>query len=192
MCVSIYTPSSSHPFTAVCSNRHRPNVCAHHLYLYPIIVHFLSDINNVGSMSQVLYLASTLADHHTEKPYDPAEAARWQASQVSAISLTNFAGRIVIGRSSFPPFLSILYITHPTSPRPPPSRVDIRPPQTHLLPSALRQLHPRLSALPLLPNRRSLHIPHLALLRGEPDAGVCAREHVLVGPDGVYRVVWVA
>ncbi|KAF5371466.1 hypothetical protein D9615_009591 [Tricholomella constricta] len=47
-------------------------------------------INNVGSMSQALYAKSTTV-------YNPIEAARWQADQVAAISLLNFAGRIFIG-----------------------------------------------------------------------------------------------
>ncbi|GLB33202.1 putative MFS general substrate transporter [Lyophyllum shimeji] len=47
-------------------------------------------INNVGSMSQALYAKSTPI-------YDPVEAARWQADQVSMISLLNFLGRIFIG-----------------------------------------------------------------------------------------------
>ncbi|KAG5643241.1 hypothetical protein DXG03_001290 [Asterophora parasitica] len=47
-------------------------------------------INNVGSMSQALYAKSTAI-------YNPIEAARWQADQVSAISLLNCAGRIFIG-----------------------------------------------------------------------------------------------
>src|SRR5258705_2954433 len=48
------------------------------------------DINNVGSISQALLAKGNPS-------YDQAEAVAWQAAQVSAISLTNFAGRIVIG-----------------------------------------------------------------------------------------------
>jgi hypothetical protein len=48
------------------------------------------DINNVGSMSQALYA-------HKNPIYDEVEASRWQATQVSAISLMNFLGRIFIG-----------------------------------------------------------------------------------------------
>ncbi|GLB43770.1 putative nodulin-like [Lyophyllum shimeji] len=46
--------------------------------------------NNVGTMSQALYARSAVE-------YDPVEAARWQATQVSTFSLLNFAGRILIG-----------------------------------------------------------------------------------------------
>ena len=48
------------------------------------------DINNVGSMSRSLYA-------HNNPEYDDAQALRWQAAQVSVISLTNFGGRIFIG-----------------------------------------------------------------------------------------------
>ncbi|KAF8189660.1 major facilitator superfamily domain-containing protein [Pholiota molesta] len=47
-------------------------------------------INNVGSMSQALYA-------HNNPHYDEIEASGWQATQVSAISLMNFSGRIFIG-----------------------------------------------------------------------------------------------
>ncbi|KAL0948954.1 hypothetical protein HGRIS_009059 [Hohenbuehelia grisea] len=47
-------------------------------------------INNVGSMSQALYAKAN-------SPYDPLKAGEWQATQVSMISLNNFAGRIIIG-----------------------------------------------------------------------------------------------
>ncbi|KJA16098.1 hypothetical protein HYPSUDRAFT_47749 [Hypholoma sublateritium FD-334 SS-4] len=47
-------------------------------------------INNVGSMSQALYA-------HNNAHYDEIEASGWQATQVSAISLMNFSGRIFIG-----------------------------------------------------------------------------------------------
>ena len=48
------------------------------------------DINNVGTMSRSLYA-------HNNPDYDDAQALKWQAAQVSAISLTNFAGRFLIG-----------------------------------------------------------------------------------------------
>jgi len=51
---------------------------------------FELDINNVGSMSQVLY-------SHNANHYDDAKAAGWQTAQVSTFSLTNFLGRIFIG-----------------------------------------------------------------------------------------------
>jgi len=47
-------------------------------------------VNNVGSMSQSLYA-------HNNAEYDEIQALRWQAAQVSAISLSNFGGRILIG-----------------------------------------------------------------------------------------------
>lgn len=43
-------------------------------------------------MSQTLYAHETPAAE-----YDPSTAARWQATQVSTISVTNFLGRIFIG-----------------------------------------------------------------------------------------------
>lgn len=57
------------------------------------------DINNVGSMSQALFAKNNPA-------YDPIEAARWQADQVSVISLMNFSGRIAIG--TFPSDFQLL------------------------------------------------------------------------------------
>lgn len=45
-------------------------------------------------MSQVLYAASKA---QSETPYIPSEALKWQSTQVSTISLTNFAGRIFLG-----------------------------------------------------------------------------------------------
>ncbi|KAG6828069.1 hypothetical protein H0H92_009371 [Tricholoma furcatifolium] len=47
-------------------------------------------INNVGLMSQALYIKSV-------DVYNPVDAAQWQANQVAAISLLNFSGRIFIG-----------------------------------------------------------------------------------------------
>ncbi|KAI9566752.1 major facilitator superfamily domain-containing protein [Boletus coccyginus] len=47
-------------------------------------------INNVGSISQALYAKS-----HTV--YDDVEASKWQAAQVSILSLGSFAGRVLIG-----------------------------------------------------------------------------------------------
>ena len=41
-------------------------------------------------MSQALYA-------HQNPKYDEVEASGWQATQVSAISLMNFSGRIFIG-----------------------------------------------------------------------------------------------
>ena len=50
----------------------------------------LIDINNVGSISQALYAK-------THAVYDDVEASKWQAAQVSILSLGNFAGRVLIG-----------------------------------------------------------------------------------------------
>jgi hypothetical protein len=49
-----------------------------------------ADINNVGSISQALYAKGN-------PNYDELEASRWQAAQVSTLSICNFAGRILIG-----------------------------------------------------------------------------------------------
>ncbi|KAF8812664.1 MFS general substrate transporter [Phlegmacium glaucopus] len=59
-------------------------------------------INNVGSMSRCLYA-------HDNSLYDEAQALKWQAAQVSAISLSNFGGRILIG--FFSDFAKRLYKT---------------------------------------------------------------------------------
>ncbi|KAF7984876.1 hypothetical protein HWV62_10859 [Athelia sp. TMB] len=50
-------------------------------------------INNVGSIAQALVA-------HGNPAYDPEVAAQWQAAQVSAISITNFSGRVLIGMLS--------------------------------------------------------------------------------------------
>jgi len=47
-------------------------------------------INNVGSISLALYAQSN-------PDYDPVEAVKWQAKQVSTISIGNFSGRLIIG-----------------------------------------------------------------------------------------------
>lgn len=47
-------------------------------------------INNVGTISQVLYA-------HKNSKYDKVKASSWQASQVSLISFMSFLGRLVIG-----------------------------------------------------------------------------------------------
>ena len=41
-------------------------------------------------MSQFLYA-------HNHSNYDDVEASRWQAAQVSTISVMNFSGRLIIG-----------------------------------------------------------------------------------------------
>jgi hypothetical protein len=53
----------------------------------------LSDINNVGAIAQALFAKGN-------PNYDEVVASRWQATQVSAISITNFMGRIAIGPRS--------------------------------------------------------------------------------------------
>ncbi|KNZ80818.1 hypothetical protein J132_04247 [Termitomyces sp. J132] len=63
-------------------------------------------INNVGLMSQALYIHS-LQGGGGGATYDPTKAARYQANQVSLISLFNFAGRIFIGLLT-----DTLYHTH--------------------------------------------------------------------------------
>jgi hypothetical protein len=57
-----------------------------------ILIFPLIDINNVGTMSQTLYAQNN-------SHYDEVEAGKWQAMQVSAISIMNFSGRILIGES---------------------------------------------------------------------------------------------
>ncbi|KAJ7702436.1 major facilitator superfamily domain-containing protein [Mycena rosella] len=78
-----------------------PNIYGRALWLNPdfwllfAILSLLSGtglmyINNVGSMSQALFSKGNPA-------YDEVEASRWQATQVSTISIMNFSGRILIG-----------------------------------------------------------------------------------------------
>ena len=50
-------------------------------------------------MSRSLYV-------HNNPEYDEAQALRWQAAQVSVISLTNFGGRIFIGILAY--FISLI------------------------------------------------------------------------------------
>ena len=54
-------------------------------------------------MSQSLYA-------YNNPQYDEAQALRWQAAQVSVISLTNFGGRILIGIAKYSP-LSLICST---------------------------------------------------------------------------------
>lgn len=49
------------------------------------------DMNNVGTISQLLYA-------HQNLDYDNVEASGWQAAQVSLISFMSFVGRFSIGR----------------------------------------------------------------------------------------------
>ncbi|KAF9062602.1 major facilitator superfamily domain-containing protein [Rhodocollybia butyracea] len=48
-------------------------------------------VNNVGSIAQVLYI------HEHPSNYNKIEISKWQATQVSTISLVSFSGRILIG-----------------------------------------------------------------------------------------------
>jgi len=52
-----------------------------------------ADINNVGSIALALYT-------NTSPAYDEIEASAWQTTQVSILSICNWAGRILIGISS--------------------------------------------------------------------------------------------
>ncbi|KAG6897161.1 hypothetical protein C0992_003667 [Termitomyces sp. T32_za158] len=76
-----------------------------HVYPFPPLSpskanrHTTPDINNAGIMSQALYIHSLQSGGGTQD-YDPIQAARWQADQVSFISLLNFAGRILIAHFS--------------------------------------------------------------------------------------------
>ncbi|KAG2072862.1 MFS general substrate transporter [Suillus decipiens] len=71
-----------------------PNVYGKQLWLTPdfylICIIMSLYINNVGSISQALYAKGN-------QNYDELEASRWQAAQVSTLSVCNFAGRILIG-----------------------------------------------------------------------------------------------
>ena len=139
-------------------------------------------------MSQVLYLAST---KETGEAYDPTEAARWQADQVSAISITNFAGRIAIGKLT-----SCDFITSPHKPQPITplhtilTTLTLRPylrlPQTNIHPPTFFVFNHRLPPLHCLPAYRSPHLRHCTPAHCELDARVCTRERVFVGPNGMY------
>ena len=52
-----------------------------------------ADINNVGSIALALYA-------NANPTYDEIEASAWQTTQVSILSICNWAGRIVIGSIS--------------------------------------------------------------------------------------------
>ncbi|CAK5268448.1 unnamed protein product [Mycena citricolor] len=78
-----------------------PNIHGRALWFHPdfwllfIILSMLSGtglmyINNVGSMSQALFAKDNPA-------YDELEASKWQAAQVSTLSIMNFSGRVLIG-----------------------------------------------------------------------------------------------
>jgi len=60
-----------------------------------------ADINNVGSIALALYA-------QLNPEYDDVQASKWQAAQVSTLSIGNFAGRIIIG-SILPPFFLSCY-----------------------------------------------------------------------------------
>ena len=52
-----------------------------------------TDINNVGSIALALYANANPA-------YNEVEASAWQTTQVSILSICNWAGRILIGSIS--------------------------------------------------------------------------------------------
>ena len=52
-----------------------------------------ADINNVGSIALALYA-------NANPTYDEIEASAWQTTQVSILSICNWAGRILIGSIS--------------------------------------------------------------------------------------------
>ncbi|KAJ7074054.1 major facilitator superfamily domain-containing protein [Mycena amicta] len=100
-----------------------PNIYGRALWVNPdfwllfLILSLLSGtglmyINNVGSMSQALYAKAS-------PTYDEVEASKWQAAQVSTISVMNFSGRIIIGlisdniknRFGFPRSYSLLIVS---------------------------------------------------------------------------------
>jgi len=58
-----------------------------------------ADINNVGSIALALYAKSN-------PTYDEIEASAWQTTQVSILSICNWAGRVLIG--SIPSVVSSL------------------------------------------------------------------------------------
>jgi hypothetical protein len=45
---------------------------------------------------------------HNNPGYDEAQALRWQAAQVSVISLTNFGGRFFIGTAHYISLIALL------------------------------------------------------------------------------------
>lgn len=53
-----------------------------------------SDINNVGSIAQALFARNN-------PDFDGVESAKWQATQVSVISIANCLGRITAGNILF-------------------------------------------------------------------------------------------
>ncbi|KAG9309730.1 major facilitator superfamily domain-containing protein [Chiua virens] len=95
-------PSGVESNTAMALNHERntgdedvlPNIHGKRLWLtsdfYLVFIIMAIYINNVGSISQALYAK-------THPVYDDIEASKWQAAQVSVLSLGNFAGRILIG-----------------------------------------------------------------------------------------------
>jgi hypothetical protein len=66
----------------------------HYYYLDEMFIVNSTDINNVGSMS----IALSAKD---DPSFDKDVAAKWQAAQVSTLSIMNFCGRIFIGELLF-------------------------------------------------------------------------------------------
>jgi hypothetical protein len=58
-----------------------------------LLLKHTTDINNVGSISQALFAKGN-------PDFDDRKAAQWQATQVSAVSIMNCVGRLLIGRSA--------------------------------------------------------------------------------------------
>ena len=115
-----------------------------------------TDINNVGSIALALY-----AQMNPE--YDHVEASKWQAAQVSTLSIGNCAGRVVIGSTRRPSFLTIPtfhrsdfgFHTHP-SPHPP----------------CLLPMH-RVVALHSLPDTRTQHFDRQRVVDRDDITGIC-------------------
>ncbi|KIK91177.1 hypothetical protein PAXRUDRAFT_831061 [Paxillus rubicundulus Ve08.2h10] len=96
-----HVPEPSSPVEINRARGEEPNIHGKQLWLTPdfyLIVTILGIcsgtgimyINNVGSISQALYAKAN-------PMYDDLEASKWQAAQVSTVSIGNFAGRILIG-----------------------------------------------------------------------------------------------
>ena len=88
------TPTHVHLIFFFCSQRNWPDVYVGLKHAVDDgadqFIFSLLDINNVGTISQVLYV-------HQNSKYDEVKASDWQTTQVSLISLMSFSGRILIG-----------------------------------------------------------------------------------------------
>ncbi|KAH0839347.1 major facilitator superfamily domain-containing protein [Lanmaoa asiatica] len=92
--VKLNSPASLHRERSVGDRDGSPDIHGKRLWFTPdfYLVFMIMGIyiNNVGAISQALY-----AKTHTV--YNDIEASKWQAAQVSILSLGNFAGRVLIG-----------------------------------------------------------------------------------------------